>query len=495
MLLVLQEYFDASDHQSDDGDAEVDRQVLVPDEPDQALKPGDQGQNPSASSETDNKERSLRQRSITHYFQISGKFLEESVGPNVKTDIAAQNLHAKVDCSKESFCRKSVQNGQCTDRESVHSTCVKPDERIAQKASVPAKTILGNITGKPTTPRTPRRLSFRTNTDQAAWVPEELFDMDAFFHTPQVGNVIPKNMEQKPSSTAPEFIHRRRSSRLQAKLMLSVKNENKEDTSVSNFNKASAKRSPKPENKEDTSVSNFNKASAKRCPKPAEDSEKFRSRFQKTPKTNKSGQKGWRQTPSKTAPEFATRQREFCAANIGRKNPKSESKVRSQIEVKRKRKRTSVGKIRKRKENSEPYQADKDNGVFGELSTTLFYGRQSASQKSTTENTAKLNKRLHDQSAQTGDVSTAVEKKTALAQTVSFDGPTRKNLTKQEKSTKVGGIKHAESDVPITKGESESCSIEKDRAGKVMKFLLSCMGELLHLSPHARLLRRICLRA
>ena len=148
-----------------------------------------------SSSMRDTPQRSLKQKSITQYFE---KYPNKTQKVKCQTD--ETHTVEEEEAGKE--------NNDVIMTEMAVDTKNKP--KRPRKASMAA-----NYPSTSGTPRTPRRLPFRLETSNCQTPIVEQYDKDSFFHTPQHRSKIPRKMRQTPSRTAPALVGRRRSARLQ----------------------------------------------------------------------------------------------------------------------------------------------------------------------------------------------------------------------------------------------------------------------------------------
>ena len=151
--------------------------------------------NTFSGSVGDAPQKSLKQKSITQYF---GKYSKKT--PKIKCTTDEAHTVEEMEAGKEN---NGVMLGEM-------ATDTKNKLKKPRKASMAA-----NYPSTSGTPRTPRRLPFRLETNDCQTPTVEQYDKDSFFHTPQHRSKIPKNMRQTPSRTAPALVGRRRSARLQ----------------------------------------------------------------------------------------------------------------------------------------------------------------------------------------------------------------------------------------------------------------------------------------
>ena len=151
-----------------------------------------------SGSAGDAPQKSLKQKSITQYFE--------------KYSNKTQKIICKTD---ETSAFKELETGKENNGVMQEETLVDTKDRPKTPSkSIRKASMAVYYPDKSGTPRTPRRLPFRLQTNDAT---VEQYDKDSFFHTPQNRSRIPKNMRQTPSWTAPALVGRRRSTRLQEK--------------------------------------------------------------------------------------------------------------------------------------------------------------------------------------------------------------------------------------------------------------------------------------
>ena len=151
--------------------------------------------NTFSGSVGDAPQKSLKQNSITQYFE---KYSNKT--PKIKCTTDETHTVEEMEAGKEN---NGVMLGEM-------ATDTKNKLKKPRKASMAA-----NYPSTSGTPRTPRRLPFRLETNKCQTPTVEQYDKDSFFHTPQHRSKIPKNMRQTPSKTAPALVRRRRSAKLQ----------------------------------------------------------------------------------------------------------------------------------------------------------------------------------------------------------------------------------------------------------------------------------------